>query len=104
VSATGKIENQSSKKLSSEEEKKIPRSGFSEISNALNEEKSSSIQLLNDSTQQLMTLAKDLTKKNKEGVPAYNIDVAVKCLSEVRSTLKTKLEYLKFAKELNDEN
>lgn len=62
----------------------------------LNAEKSSSIELLNNSTKQLM----DLAKKSAKSDNPYSEVNAIKALSEVRSTLKTKLEFLKFGKDL----
>jgi hypothetical protein len=48
-----------------------------------------------------MKLAMALTEDKDENVASgHNIHIAVECLKEVRNTMKTKLEYLKFAKDL----
>lgn len=78
----------------------------------LDEEKSGSLKLLNDSAKHLMDLANSLAKPTRtaedsgeilQRAPSQNIDMAIKCFGELRNVMKTKLDYLKFGKELMDD-
>jgi hypothetical protein len=84
-----------------EEEKMTPLSDSLNYYNNLETEKSDSITLLNDSAQQLMKLTKDIVNNNKGNHP-IETELAIKSLSEVRSIMKTKLDFLKFGKEIVD--
>jgi len=64
-----------------------------EIFTELKEEKSGSIQLLNSSAMQLITTGEMLIKNGK-------VKEGVKCLAEARNAMKTKLDYMKFGKDL----
>jgi len=100
-------ENENSKKSKNDEGEMIPQSDCTQLPIVLERERSSSIQLLNDSSQHLMKLAKSLAnpRTDEEGgiiqhAPAHNVDTSIKCLSELRNIMKTKLEYLKFANDI----
>lgn len=68
---------------------------------ALKEENSSSVKLLDDSSRLLINLAKaNLDKEMNKAAVLQNTDIAVKCLSEARNLMKTKLEFMKFGNEL----
>lgn len=78
----------------------------------LKEENSGSIKLLDDSARQLIGYANQLatpkTKCDETGEilqrgPSHAIMDAVKCLEASRNAMKTKLDYLKFGRELLNE-
>jgi len=76
-------------------------------SEIIKKENSNSIQLLNSSAEHLLDLAKSMAtpRKDDEGeviqkAPTHYVETSIKCLQELRGIMKTKLEYLKFAKEL----
>lgn len=101
VNTTSEIKEDYSPKSLQQEEGVIQQSDYSILSSELKKEKSSSIELLNGSTQLMMNLATDLTEAKEGAVPSKeNIKTATELLKEVRNTMKTKLEYLKFAKDI----
>ena len=106
ASSMPEIEMSNERRLMPIEEKEIQPSDSTLLSRELKKEKSSSLMLLNNSTNQLVELANQLTqkKKNEKGeellTPTHNIEIAVKCLTEARNTMKAKLDYLKLANEI----
>lgn len=99
---TTKTNEQSSLESSSSDEKGIQQSSSDLLSECLNEERSNSMKSLNDSVSQLMTLAKGVCPSEMRNVHPTSAKLATACFSEIRNTLKVKLDYLKFAKELGD--
>ncbi len=99
-------------KLTSEGGELTQQSDSSRQSLILHQEKSSSLKLLNDSAEHLQDLAKSLAKPRKtdengeviQRCPTHEIEVAIRCLTEARNIMKTKLDFLKFGKDLIDSN
>lgn len=84
----------------------IQPSGSNQLSTVLREERLNSMKLLDDTTKQLKNLSDSLLRSmsDEEGEfrkPSHSeIDLGVQVLSEIRSNLRLKLDYLKFGKEL----
>lgn len=97
---TQKIESKTTEKLLPTDIKEIQPSDSKVLLLKLNEEKSASVTLLNNSATRLISLAEKMMPKEDDEIDTYKVDVAVKCLAESRAAMKTKLEYLKFAKDL----
>lgn len=104
-----KTEKSNGKKNELAESKEIQHTDSQALSTVLKEEKSSSIQLLDDSANQLMNLAESVsaprTKDTETGeitrrATDNEILMATKCFENVNQILKTKLDYLKFGNEL----
>lgn len=104
---TEKTKNERSLKTDSEE---THSSVSNHLSMALEEERSGSIQYLNTAGKHLLDLAEGLvapTRRDEDGeavqrAPSQNIDMGIKALSEFRNMMKTKLDFMKFGKELSD--
>lgn len=82
-------------------------SGSNHLSTVLKEEKENSIQSLNESSKLLLGFAKSLVKGKTDDFgevlqkpAAHDIDAALKCVEGVRNIQKTKLDFLKFSREL----
>ena len=78
-----------------------------QLSEKLNEERSTSMSQLNDASLYLINLAKGLVKPRTDDIgdavqiaPTHNVEVAIKCLSEFRCVTNTKIEMMKLGKEL----
>lgn len=107
-----KTEKTSSEKSSSEGKEMIQQSDSTQLSTILKTENESSIQLLNSSARQLQGYAEGLAKPRKidddgeviQRSTSHDLMTAVGCLSQLNAIMKTKLDYLKFAKEVNDEH
>lgn len=105
-------ENKMPVKQKSESTEIIPQSDSSLLSMTLRRENENSIALLDNSAKHLVTIAETLVSPKKvdyEGniiqrSTSVDIDTAVRCLSEARSLMKTKLEFLKFGHQLIKEN
>jgi len=97
VNGTLEINQEKQKKYEIENINETPQSVSTQVYRELGEERLNSVRLLNNSATQLIDLAQQLTSKEKG---TNNIDVAVKCLTEARNTMKIKLDYLKFAKDI----
>lgn len=86
---------------------KTQQSDFTALSETLKAENESSIQLLSNTAKRLIDYADQLAAPRKvddgeiiQRSATHELDIAVKCLSEARNVMKTKLEFLKFGKEL----
>jgi predicted nucleic acid-binding Zn-ribbon protein len=89
------IKLESEKKTKNEKKGVIQPTVCTHSSIDLEEEKSNSIKSLTNSTNQLIKLAENVI--NEDDRPAnFNIELAVKCFSEARNQMKTKLEFMKF--------
>lgn len=84
-----------------------PQSDSKELSTLLREERSGSISLLQDTSEHLIDLAHSIAHANydEDGeiikrAANQEVEVALKCFEQARLTMKTKLEYLKFGKDL----
>lgn len=87
----------------------IQPSDSNQVSMRIEEERSGTVKLLTDSSEHLVTLGKSLAaprmddfNKPIQMATSHNVEVAIKCFSEARNIMKTKLEYLKLAKELSN--
>lgn len=88
----------------------IPHEVSTRLSETLKTENENSIQLLTNTAKRLIDYADQLVAPRKvdddgtviQRSATHELDVAVKCLSEARNVMKTKLEFLKFGKDLID--
>lgn len=104
-------ENGSLEKSEIEETEETQLVGYSEYSESLQGEKESSLELLNNSAKHLIDLSKSISSASIvdqvsgdviRKCSAHEIDVAIKALEGARQIMKTKLEFLKFGKEIID--
>lgn len=102
-----KTESNNSTELSKQGTGQTQLSGSQELSTLLNEERSGSINLLQDTSEHLINLGHSVAQvvydDDDEIIrkpAAHEVDQAIKCFSAANELMKTKLEHLKFAKEL----
>ncbi len=103
---TSETEKTNLEKSSPTVENETPSSDSTALSNVISEERSSSIELLNNSANHLLDLAKSMSAPRNDDCGAqiqraqnFQVETSIKCLQELRGIMKTKLEYLKFARE-----
>ena len=105
---TNETKKKSEGKSMQTDSKEIQPLDSNTLSIVLREEKSASVKLLDDTAKQLRDLSLSLLQTTNDGpevirYPSHtNVDLGVKVLSEMRSVMKLKLDYLKFGKELVD--
>lgn len=102
------IKKENSQKSLSADVITTPQLDSSRLLTVLNEERLGSIRQLNNINDQLIGYAKSLAKPatiaddgeviKRSSTP--DLELAIKCLTESRNVMKTKLDYMKFGKEL----